>query len=734
MTLVLALLTVSAQAATLTVDATGGGDYLSIQSAIDAAASDDRLVINSGTYMENISINGKDLTLEGAGSTTVTIWGDGTDVALSITGATVSVGGLAVMNGEGGIEISGGSATLSGLLVSENSGPSNGGGIAALDSATIVLSDSEIKRNSAQRGGGLYVGEGSSMNVSDTTISRNTATSYGGGAYALGNLFFDTSIIDSNTASADGGGVYASGNLVIQATTLEANSAGGSGGGVYATEKIPDLYLCEVFGNSAVNGGGVAIIDASAGGVNFRIRGCDLAYNTASEAGGAIHMSGVGEIYLKEVVLWMNDASTEGGAIYMSDMDAPWVSNVRAWYNSATDGGGIFATDLHGGQTAKSSFGGNWATGTGGGAYYGTPTRLHTILSSRFLENNASSGGGIAIVGDGALRHTIQNIDASGNTGDGIAIIASLQGRVLNSIMLDNTAAGLHVDSDSIGSAIKNNDSVGNGTNWAGAISDLTGTDGNISADPLYTRFAVDGDPISDFLYLQSGSPAINAGRSDLVDPDGSRADMGSYGGASAEYGDSDGDGVGPAGGDCDDGDASVHPGASEIWRNGRDNDCAGDDDFDEDTDGHRYPQDCDDQDPSVHPGAEDIDGDGVDSDCDGSDGEGGGTDSGGSGSDTGSPWQDDTDTGGDPYDDADRDGFSQAEDCNDASAEANPDADEICDDGLDNDCDGLTDDADGDCLTGDNKGCNCAVSSSHTSLWLLALCAGIAVRRRQSP
>jgi V8-like Glu-specific endopeptidase len=50
---------------------------------------------------------------------------------------------------------------------------------------------------------------------------------------------------------------------------------------------------------------------------------------------------------------------------------------------------------------------------------------------------------------------------------------------------------------------------------------------------------------------------------------------------------------------------------------------------------------------------------------------------------------------------DADSDGSCAGEDCNDANPAVNPSAAEICDDGIDNDCDGAVDGADADCQTG---------------------------------
>ncbi|MCP4872548.1 MAG: hypothetical protein GY898_27985 [Proteobacteria bacterium] len=131
---------------------------------------------------------------------------------------------------------------------------------------------------------------------------------------------------------------------------------------------------------------------------------------------------------------------------------------------------------------------------------------------------------------------------------------------------------------------------------------------------------------------------------------------------------------------DCNDGDASIYPGAPEIPYDGIDQDCDGSDLCDVDADGFLARvcdgEDCNDEDDGVHPDA--IEGwyDGIDADCDG--------------------WSD--------YD-QDYDGFDSDEyggdDCDDVDDTVYPDAPEI-DDGIDNDCNGLTedDDTDGDGVT----------------------------------
>jgi hypothetical protein len=204
---------------------------------------------------------------------------------------------------------------------------------------------------------------------------------------------------------------------------------------------------------------------------------------------------------------------------------------------------------------------------------------------------------------------------------------------------------------------------------------------------------------------------------------------------ASSWYLDGDGDGYGDPsrttsacslpsgyvvdGTDCDDGDASVNPGADELC-NGDDDDCDGTVDesdaidapdwyVDVDGDGYGDPSvtrascdqpsgylgdgtDCDDADPAVHPGATETC-NSVDDDCDGTVDEGDAIDA--------TTW----------YADADADGYgdpsstttacsrpaghvSDATDCDDHDDDINPGATELCN-SVDDDCDGSVDEND---------------------------------------
>jgi hypothetical protein len=73
-------------------------------------------------------------------------------------------------------------------------------------------------------------------------------------------------------------------------------------------------------------------------------------------------------------------------------------------------------------------------------------------------------------------------------------------------------------------------------------VSDPTGTSGNISLDPQYLSTESE-NPLEWDLHASTTSPLIDAGDPALADPDGSRSDMGAFGGPEAGQWDLDADG-----------------------------------------------------------------------------------------------------------------------------------------------------------------------------------------------
>lgn len=194
-------------------------------------------------------------------------------------------------------------------------------------------------------------------------------------------------------------------------------------------------------------------------------------------------------------------------------------------------------------------------------------------------------------------------------------------------------------------------------------------------------------------------SGADTGAKSDSADDTDSRGDTDSGNDSGADTDslatDDDGDGFSENDGDCDDENGEINPDASEIWYDGADENCDGND-GDQDGDGYcnldysgiaceEGTGDCADDAASIgvaingfadwdaveiHPGAAETWYDGIDQNC-----------------------------AGDNDFDADADGYNMAEygdesgifgnDCDDTQSTVHPSATEICGNGLDDNCDG---------------------------------------------
>ncbi len=179
-------------------------------------------------------------------------------------GVTVSGGGLSrVFQVDGGV-----TAEFSGLIITGGTTASTGGGL-NVDGGTATLTDCTISGNSSGVGssyggyGGGLSNKGGNVTLTDCTISGNAVEdgSGGGGVATLkgGNTTLNDCTISSNLAVASrfaaGGGLIGFGRhtlTTLTGCTISGNSTVGGGGGapLFRSGNTAVLTDCTVSGNS----------------------------------------------------------------------------------------------------------------------------------------------------------------------------------------------------------------------------------------------------------------------------------------------------------------------------------------------------------------------------------------------------------------------------------------------------------------------------------------------------
>jgi hypothetical protein len=262
---------------TLVVDLAGGGDYTSIQAAVDDARSGDILCVLPGTYQENVVFDGGEVQLVGLegpeqtildggglGSTLVFQYGDSSTVTgVTLTGGS---GSLFDPNNDGSLDAC-------------------GGGVFA-DASDPVMEDVVITGNASSDGGGVYVNNGTLLLV-DSQVSGNTATGYGGGMRLrhASDVILDGTEVSANTGGTGAGFSLYDSDLALIDSTVAGNVASANGGGFYAgTDSIIEITSGSVRENTAVGlGGGIRAYSA-----RVLLAGAELTANVATEGGGGV--------------------------------------------------------------------------------------------------------------------------------------------------------------------------------------------------------------------------------------------------------------------------------------------------------------------------------------------------------------------------------------------------------------------------------------------------------------
>jgi len=279
--LIVFLLMVPCAAEVITVDQVRPADYQTIQEAINGSQDGDTIVVKSGTYQEQVSFNGRRVTVRSedpndpavveatviaanSGQSVFFDFGEGSESVLegfTITGRGIFCVGTAptisknVMRDCAGAGIAGESdaaPTIRGNTITGNELEGISGCDGLIQGNTISHNDTgvaycqgPIRANTiadhAQEG--LYACDGP---IEGNTIVRNVAGLANCGGLIQGNRITDNgdagglyycdgqiigNVIVGNTASADGGGLYSCQGPILN-NVIAGNRATGSGGGL----------------------------------------------------------------------------------------------------------------------------------------------------------------------------------------------------------------------------------------------------------------------------------------------------------------------------------------------------------------------------------------------------------------------------------------------------------------------------------------------------------------------
>ena len=341
-------------------------DQATIQAGIDISVDADTVLVQPGTYFENINYIGKNITIASLFLTTqdttyisqTVIDGDSIDSVVkfeSSEDSTAVLTGFTITNGYaefgGGIYCYDSSPNLQNVTITENSAEDYGGGIYCCYSSNPCLTNVIISENTACRGGGIFCRDNSSPNLQNVTITDNSATGYlgGGGIHCIYNSSpsLQDVTITENSAEEFGGGIFCcySSNPCLTNVIISGNTACGSGG-IHCFESSPSLTNVTISGNTAYSstlssaGGGIyCFSNSNPSLVNVTITG-----NFANKGGG-ICCSWYSSPSLENVTISGNTADY-GGGIYCRYNSSPSLQNVTITDNSAGDhGGGIYCSD-----------------------------------------------------------------------------------------------------------------------------------------------------------------------------------------------------------------------------------------------------------------------------------------------------------------------------------------------------------------------------------------------------
>jgi parallel beta-helix repeat protein/predicted outer membrane repeat protein len=461
-------------------------DFDTIQTALDACADGDTVIVRDGTYT-----------------------GDG-NRDIYFTGKAI------VLMSENGPEVT---------IIDCEGSPSawrRGFYFVSGEDLNTVVQGFTITNGYQTYGGGIYCNV-SSPTITGNIIVGNTATSYGGGIYCGScSPTITGNTIEGNTANEDGGGIecWPSASATITGNVITGNTAAGNGGGV-------DCW----FGSDAF------------------IAGNTISQNTADWGGGILSYSCTPTV-TNNTIEGNVTISGAGAGLHSLSSDIIIAGNTVTGNMSGTGtpaGGGGLSVQLGTSIIENNIISGNTATGAAGGFFlwYDNSTVSNNLITSNVADTLGAGGIGFFYSSATLYNNTITGNSVNGE-GGGVWLADSSTVNIINTISWNNTATtGNEIAIGYIASSTPSTLTIsysdvegGEGGVFVDSGCTLNWGDGMIDDDPLFMTFkGYDYLLDVDSPCIDTGDPTIEDGISDWHPrwpdwlPNGPESDMGAYGG-----------------------------------------------------------------------------------------------------------------------------------------------------------------------------------------------------------
>jgi len=308
-------------------------DQNTIQNGINVAEIGDTVLVEPGTYTENINFSGKaivvgslllttdnlefiELTIiDGNENGSVATFNSNENELSLLRGFTLENGNGnyadpdgngSYWNYGGGVYCKDSNPTLIDLVITNNTGNQGGGGGLFCYNASPTLYSSAIIENSTDDvGGGIYARDESSPSFYQVTISGNNAE-FGGGAYFKDEStpILDSCMVSGNWSGNSGAGIVLKNNANASMTDswILDNESSELGGGLYINNASPTITRSTIHNNFANSGAGVYVRAEASPSFDF----VTISENNASQYGEAFYLRGGSTVTFTNSIIWYN--------------------------------------------------------------------------------------------------------------------------------------------------------------------------------------------------------------------------------------------------------------------------------------------------------------------------------------------------------------------------------------------------------------------------------------------